>query len=263
MRLSLILLSRIKLITFDATNTLLRFKNTVGHEYAKVASLYDVTVDTSTEKRLTNAFKQQFKTLKLEHPNFGVNTGLTTVDWWSHLVKLTFRNAGFTNISDTKLTRISSHLFKVFATAECWSLARGVLSSVRHFHLKHPSIKLGVISNTDDRLVSILYELGIGHYFDFILISAVVKCEKPDAEMFNLALKEAGIENGEQALHVGDSYNDDYLGAKKCGWNALLLVKDKRLFLQSNKSDYNIKNDEIIESLEEIIDHKILYNSNK
>ncbi|MCS6859702.1 MAG: HAD-IA family hydrolase, partial [Abditibacteriales bacterium] len=74
-------------------------------------------------------------------------------------------------------------------------------------------------------LPPVLEELGIGRFFAFVLTSAACGCEKPDVRIFQEALRRAQVAPHE-ALHVGDSYERDVLGAWQAGISAVLLQRD-------------------------------------
>ena len=82
--------------------------------------------------------------------------------------------------------------------------------------------KLGIISNFDDRLHSILNQLGLGESFDFILTSYESACEKPDRGIFDEALKRAQCTDPSLAYHVGNSIDIDAVGAITAGWTPLI-----------------------------------------
>jgi HAD superfamily hydrolase (TIGR01549 family) len=88
--------------------------------------------------------------------------------------------------------------------------------------LKADGYRLGVISNADGRVPALLDEVGLAHHFEFIVDSEVVGISKPDARIFELALKRLGLA-GEQCLYVGDLYAVDVVGARGAGLQALLL----------------------------------------
>jgi HAD superfamily hydrolase (TIGR01549 family) len=81
---------------------------------------------------------------------------------------------------------------------------------------------LGVISNATDRLDSILKYHRIRSYFDSVTFSQAVGAEKPDVRIFRDALRGAGCEPN-QALHIGNSWEADYLGAAGAGMRAVWL----------------------------------------
>jgi putative hydrolase of the HAD superfamily len=64
--------------------------------------------------------------------------------------------------------------------------------------------------------------LGFTPAFDVILDSQVEGVEKPDPRLFRLALERLG-EPAEAALHVGDFYNVDVVGARAAGIRPILV----------------------------------------
>ncbi len=60
-------------------------------------------------------------------------------------------------------------------------------------------------------------ENGILHFFDTIILSVEVGFEKPQKEIFQIALQKLGINNPAQAMHVGDSPITDVKGARNAG----------------------------------------------
>lgn len=80
--------------------------------------------------------------------------------------------------------------------------------------MKEKGKRIGVISNMDPRLNNILQEAGLRHYFEFVLPSYEAKCFKPQVDIFRLALEKYSKEytKSVECCHIGDSYNEDYLG---------------------------------------------------
>jgi len=91
--------------------------------------------------------------------------------------------------------------------------------------LRQQGLKLGLVSNLDCTLEEFCRELEVKSFFDFTLISYEVGIEKPRPEIFRLALRLAQVEPGE-AIHVGDQYLADVVGAKRAGIKALLLDRE-------------------------------------
>ena len=88
--------------------------------------------------------------------------------------------------------------------------------------LKKFGVILGVVSNWDSRLHSILKNTELASYFDFILASAEVGSAKPDKTIFAEALRRSGVSSNE-ACHIGDDLNADVRGANKAGIDAILI----------------------------------------
>ncbi len=95
-----------------------------------------------------------------------------------------------------------------------WSafpFARAVLEK-----LKGDGFKIGILSNWDRSLRSILEREGLLSLFDEVVISSEVGYEKPDEKIFRIALEKASCQAAE-CLFVGDNYYDDVIGAEKLG----------------------------------------------
>jgi putative hydrolase of the HAD superfamily len=82
--------------------------------------------------------------------------------------------------------------------------------------LRASGYKLIVVSNADGRVADFLGRAGLGDHFDAIIDSTVVGVEKPDAGIFRIACERAGVAPGE-AVHVGDIYEIDVVGARAAG----------------------------------------------
>ena len=69
--------------------------------------------------------------------------------------------------------------------------------------------------------------LGIAHYFDIIVAShdVRVRSAKPDSHIFNYTLAAVGVSAAE-AVHVGDTYEADIIGAKNAGIRPILIDRD-------------------------------------
>ena len=81
---------------------------------------------------------------------------------------------------------------------------------------------LGVISNTDGRLKSLLDSVELTRYFRCIVDSAVEGVEKPDPEIFKRALEAVGQDAG-HCIYVGDIYAIDIEGARRAGLTGVLI----------------------------------------
>jgi FMN phosphatase YigB (HAD superfamily) len=118
---------------------------------------------------------------------------------------------------------MSKDLVEEYTTSECWERnhdAKRLLQS-----LKHRGFSVGIISNFDERLKSLLHHMELLKLVDFVICSYEVKCFKPDKRIFNLALLACPEVREEwECTHVGDDPVNDYQGAREAGWNALILA---------------------------------------
>lgn len=116
-------------------------------------------------------------------------------------------------------------LWDVFGHAENWQLfpeVSGVLEVLRA-----RGYRLAVVSNWDSRLIEICNRLELTRLMEFVVASAAVGMEKPDRRIFDIALSMAGV-SADQAVHVGDDYSADVVGARRAGIEAIFLDREGR-----------------------------------
>ena len=82
------------------------------------------------------------------------------------------------------------------------------------------------VSNWDCSLPDVLERCGLGGALDDVVASAVAGARKPDPAIFERALELARCDP-EQALHVGDTPEEDLNGARSAGIPALLLDRGR------------------------------------
>lgn len=90
--------------------------------------------------------------------------------------------------------------------------------------LRGLGLRLVVVSNWDASLPEVLGRVGLAQGLDGVLTSAEVGVRKPRREIFLRALAVAQAEPGE-AVHVGDSVEEDVAGARAAGIDAVLLSR--------------------------------------
>ena len=82
--------------------------------------------------------------------------------------------------------------------------------------------KLGLISNCSFITKEIIDNWNYKKIFDFVIYSHIEEVKKPDKKIFNKAIKKLNLKPNE-ILVIGNDYENDYLGAKNAGLNALLI----------------------------------------
>jgi HAD superfamily hydrolase (TIGR01549 family) len=121
---------------------------------------------------------------------------------------------------DDSLESVFDDYMRLLQSARFRTLYEDVIPTLEA--LRSTSIRLGVLSNASRDLVPLLFRFGVAHYFDAIIVSELVGSEKPQREIFMKALETLDVEP-QEAVHVGDSYHHDYLGATRAGLQAVLL----------------------------------------
>lgn len=212
-------LSRFKLITFDITDTLLKFKTHPSVEYSKVAKEYGYKID---ESKIMSSFRTSFIMMSEKYPNFGSKTNLHWSEWWSKLVFDVFKQS-HPEMDTNHMREIAKILIKKYETSDCWmkfnECDHKLLKTIKSLNKT-----VGVISNFDERIEIILKNMNFIEYFNFILSSYSVGFMKPNKQIFDEALKKCPeIVKPNEALHIGNTAKLDYLGAKNAGWNCILI----------------------------------------
>lgn len=90
--------------------------------------------------------------------------------------------------------------------------------------LRERDLRLVVVSNWDCSLPTVLERCGLGELLDGAVSSAVAGARKPDPAIFDQALRLAGCEPDE-AVHVGDTPEEDVAGARAAGIRPLLIAR--------------------------------------
>jgi putative hydrolase of the HAD superfamily len=98
--------------------------------------------------------------------------------------------------------------------------------------LRGMGLRLACVSNWDVSLPSVLDRCGLADGLDAVVTSAAVGARKPDPRIFEVALEAAGCSAAE-ALHVGDTPEEDLDGARAAGIRALLIDRSGRGDIES------------------------------
>ena len=92
--------------------------------------------------------------------------------------------------------------------------------------LRGRGLRLVVVSNWDSSLSEVLASAGLLGLVDDVVSSAEAGAAKPDPAPFRAALQAAGC-GPDEAVHVGDSEENDVRGATAAGIRAVLLRRGK------------------------------------
>ena len=88
--------------------------------------------------------------------------------------------------------------------------------------LKERSITTGLITNLENDMNPVCSDLGLEPYLDIIVTSGEAGSDKPQPDIFLLGLEKAGVKPAE-AVHVGDQYQTDIIGAAGVGISPVLI----------------------------------------
>jgi putative hydrolase of the HAD superfamily len=201
--------SPIRAITFDVGGTLIEPWPSVGHIYASVAArhgLLNLPIEI-----LNRQFAAAWKNL--------AQFNYTRSEWFQ-LVSQSFSGIIETPLNEVLFAELYSH----FGRPEAWRIFDDVIPTLEV--LRSSGLRLGIISNWDERLRPLLHELKLAPYFHAIVISCEVGVCKPSAAIFQQAAQELGAQPAE-ILHVGDSPAMDIEGADSADFLSVLLSRGK------------------------------------
>ena len=211
-----------KLITFDAYNTLYATVLPVMEQYSNVASIYGV-------KELSANFPSVYSKLKLEHPNYGKNTGISAKQWWQIMITEVFKPI---KLSDDVVEAILDR----FGSCEAFFVYPDLIALLKGIRQKYPDVIFGVISNADPYAGDVIKSFGLDKYFDGnIYLSYDVGFSKPDQKIYEYALddilnrfpdliKNCSKDEFKQfCWHIGDEKINDMEGPAKTGLVGILI----------------------------------------
>jgi putative hydrolase of the HAD superfamily len=198
-------------VLFDAAETLFTTRGTVGEIYGDVARRYG---SASSPSEIQAAFIRQFR-------HSGPLSTINEKEWWKDVVHRVFDDVGMVSNFD----RFFDEVYEQFRDARGWRLFPETLEVLGK--LRQLQYKLGVISNFDSRVYSVMEGLKIRAYFDSITISSETGYAKPHPEIFKAAIRAAGVP-GSRILFVGDNLADDVQAGAAAGLHTILIDRQGR-----------------------------------
>lgn len=202
---------RFRAVLFDAAETLFTTRGSVGEIYAGVAQKYGSAVPPEI---IQASFREHFK-------GAGPLSPESQKQWWKSIVHAVFEEVGMIENFDDFFNEV----YDTFRDSQGWMLFPETLDVLRE--LKNRHLKLGVISNFDSRIYTVMESLHIRHFFDAIILSSETGYAKPDPEIFDAAIEAIGSPASE-ILFVGDSLEDDVEAGSRAGLTTILIDRTGR-----------------------------------
>jgi REG-2-like HAD superfamily hydrolase len=227
-------LQRPELITFEARGVLIEPSQSIGRWYREALNtVCNMNIRLPKPKLFTKAFNKAYNEMCVTEPCFGAKSGMKAEEWWLAVVTRTYKETELLDmcIMPDEMEQLMPEVFEmlyreVFSTVEGWDVKEDAvytLTKLSEWRDQGSGPKLGVLSNTDDRLSTILSALDLSKYFDFVATSYETKTEKPNRDIFDTALNMArlGAPSSSASYHIGTSVDSDVVGAVSAGWTAL------------------------------------------
>jgi putative hydrolase of the HAD superfamily len=211
----------VKVIFFDAVGTLFWVRGNVGEIYQQFAAKVGVEVDATA---LNQAFMKSFRAAPRAAFPGASSRELPQLEyaWWKAIASDSFQQIDvLAELGDFET--FFRPLYDYFALADPWVVypeVYGVLESLRD-----QGFELGIVSNFDTRLYSVMEVLGLGQYFSSLTLSTETGAAKPSVEVFQAALAKHTCAPMD-AIHVGDDWAEDYQGAIAAGLQGVWLNRN-------------------------------------
>ena len=213
--------SSIRVVFFDAADTLFHVHGSVAEIYLHHAMGFGFHQKPDSLAAITHAFGRAFR--EAPPPVFAVTEPSRLKQserlWWFDIVHNVFYRVGMFERFDEFFDQV----FRTFEDHRSWRLFPETVSTLAE--LKAQGLELGIISNFDSRLFTVLRGLGIADMFDTVTISSLAHAAKPAPQIFHIALEKHAIDP-EEAVHIGDSLREDVDGARKAGLHSVLLDRE-------------------------------------
>ncbi len=212
----------IRVVFFDAADTLFHVRGSVAEMYLHHAVQFGFRQKPDSVTEIAQAFRRAFQ--EAPPPVFAVTEPMLIKQserlWWFDIVHNVFYRVGMFQRFDEFFEQV----FQAFEDHRSWRLFPETTAVLAQ--LKARNLELGIISNFDSRLFTVMRGLGIADSFDTVTISSLAQAAKPAPKIFHLALEKHAVD-AEEALHVGDSLREDVEGAKKVGLHTVLLNRNE------------------------------------
>lgn len=201
-------------LLLDAMGTLIGLRRSVGTTYAAVAADHGLAVDPTAIDRIFPAILHQAPPLAFPGQS-GADLLEAELRWWGDRIAAAMEAAG----APPPPEALRRDLFELFADADQWRIYDDVLEPLRRWH--RSGLRLGIVSNFDQRLHRLLAGLGLEDLFTVVVVSSAAGAAKPSPLPFRLALEAMDL-RPDQTWHIGDS-PEDAAGAEAAQLPCLLI----------------------------------------
>ena len=207
----------IKAIFFDWFNTLARYEP--PREELHTRALREFGIEVSPEEILPGVLEADSYFFE-ENANspVGKRDPKEQAEVWARYQQIVLDSAGI-KADQELLAKVMKKVGELFK-GTTWALFDDVLPTLKT--LKKQNFIIGLLTNLAKDMSSTCRKLGLEPYLDFVVTSEEVGVDKPNPLIFQAALQRAGVDASE-AIHVGDQYKMDVVGARGVDINPILI----------------------------------------
>ncbi len=200
-------------VTFDVTHTLIHSPR-MAEIYCEVLRRHGLVARPHQLRQMIPRVWEEFSCqADLRRDRFTAGAGGAR-EWWYCFLQRVCEHLNLEPPSPFA----GAELFNRFGRADAWEIYPDVIPTLEA--LRAAGLRLGLVSNWDQRLSQLLAELDLARFFKAIVYSSAVGIEKPNPEIFQHCLRELGVPAA-RALHRGDEAIEDVEGALAAGMRAI------------------------------------------
>jgi REG-2-like HAD superfamily hydrolase len=184
-------------------------------------SRFEIYAETARERGLTIRTEDMDRMMRQAHKELPQEVGGAfryTDLWFEAYIERIFHD--YLGLEQNQLAPLRAELFGRFSEPSTFDLFPGTLELLDRF--RERGLVLGLVSNWSARLPKLMDALDISPRVDFVVTSAIERCEKPDPAIWKTALERAEVP-ADRALHAGDDVEKDLLGARRAGLRSVLV----------------------------------------
>jgi putative hydrolase of the HAD superfamily len=211
----------IRAVFFDVGNTLVRPHPSVSEVVRQILAEEGHVHDLSAIDQVMPLVDEYYEDRYRSDDTFWTDEDRTS-QVWVGMYSLLCRKLGIEQDAE----RIAGRVYEEFGDPRRWEVYSDVLPAFRR--LRRRGMRLGLISNWDNRLAGLIEGLGLAGELETIVSSADVGLHKPDPRIFELACERLGV-RPEEAAHVGDHHYADIVGASAVGMSPVLIDRHSEL----------------------------------
>lgn len=220
----------IRTILFDVGFTLLRVSPSEAEICQRVCRELDLHIDLEAmQERMEAAEEFFFQQTRKNRHIWGDQRAIDTlwVGYYANLLRPLVQEH-----DEQRLHQLAQAINDEFGKHTSWETYPDVMPTLEA--LRQHGYTMGIVSDWGISLGPILSNLHLTHYFDAVVISAALRQGKPSPHLFEQALERTNS-IPDYAMHIGDSYVFDVLGARSVGITPVLLDRHHRV--DPNKMD--------------------------
>jgi putative hydrolase of the HAD superfamily len=209
-------LADVRVVVFDAVGTLINPDPPAADVYFRTGRRFGSQV---SQESIAKRFRRAFQDEEQRDRKSGWQTSeIREFERWQNIISRVLDDVG-------DQEGCFRELFQHFARPESWSCQTEAGLALEH--LNHRGLTLGMASNYDSRLRSVVQGKPELHRVKHLIISSEVGWRKPAEKFFATVCRTVG-QPPDGILYVGDDPINDYQGAAAAGLRAILFDPNGR-----------------------------------